>query len=68
MLLSTIIEDFGRLINISFDNLGIAPNGIDNIKISASFDIESISLASAPISSANFSTDDLPLELATLTL
>jgi len=50
------------------DNFGIAPKGIESINISASFDIDSISRGSAPISSANFYTDDLPLEFATTTL
>ena len=68
MLVSITIEVLGRLRKISFDNFGISPKGIDNIKISASFDMDSISLGSAPISLANFSTADFPREFAILTL
>jgi len=54
-LLVSIITDLGgRLRKISLDNFGIAPNGIESINTSASFDINSISRGSAPISSANF--------------
>ena len=53
---------------IFFDNFGITPKGIDSIKTSASFDMDSISLGSAPISLANFSTPAFPFELAMLTL
>ena len=41
---------------------------MERIKISASFDISSKFLGSAPISSANFDTPSFPLEFYTLTL
>lgn len=52
--MSTTIADLGRFWKISFDNFGMAPKGIDIIKTSASFEMESKSLGSAPISSENF--------------